>query len=307
MTQVPSQELTLPDGVRLVPGRGGLPAVRIDVPGCTGEVYLQGAHVTSWRPAGGDVLWVSEAAVFRTGKAIRGGVPICFPWFAGGVDGTSTPAHGFARITEWNLVGATVDDRSVELKLALTDTVDTRAMWPHSFAAEYGVRMGRDELCLTLAVTNTGDEAFTFEEALHSYFAVRDIRQVRVEGLEGASYLNTVPGEDAGPHVQDDPIRFTGETDRTYQGTTATAVIRDGDRTVTVARDGSASAVVWNPWVAKSAAMSDFGDDEWTGMLCVETANAKADAVTLEPGAEHTMTARITEVDYGQEALVGPS
>src|SRR6478672_9180741 len=128
MTQVPSQELTLPDGVRLVPGRGGLPAVRIDVPGCTGEVYLQGAHVTSWRPAGGDVLWVSEAAVFRPGKAIRGGVPICLPWFA-----------------EWGLVGATVDDRSVELTLALTDTVDTRAMWPHSFAAEYAVRMGRDE------------------------------------------------------------------------------------------------------------------------------------------------------------------
>jgi glucose-6-phosphate 1-epimerase len=154
--------------------------------------------------------------------------------------------------------------------------------------------MGEHELALLLTVTNTDDRPFTFEEALHSYFSVDDIRSAQVEGLDGSRYLDMVPGADRGPHVQEGPITFTGETDRTFQGTAATAVIRDGTRAVTVARDGSASAIVWNPWVDKSAAMSDFGDDEWTGMVCVETANAKADAVTLEPGAEHTMSAYIS-------------
>lgn len=294
MTPVPSSDLTLPAGVRVVRGRGGLPAVQVDVPAGRGEVYLHGAHVTSWSPLDTEVLWLSEAAVFAPGKAIRGGVPICFPWFAGGLDGTSTPAHGFARTTEWGLVGATTDGRWVELILALTDTEETRARWPHSFAADYRVRMGEDELALLLTVTNTGDEPFTFEEALHSYFSVDDIRSAQVEGLDGSRYLDMVPGADRGPHVQDGPITFTGETDRTFQGTAATALICDGKRAVTVARNGSDSAIVWNPWVDKSAAMSDFGDDEWTGMVCVETANAKADAVTLEPGAEHTMSAYIS-------------
>ncbi len=294
MTQVPSSDLTLPDGVTVVAGRGGLPAVRIDVPACSGEVYLHGAHVTSWSPLGTEVLWVSREAIYAPGKAIRGGVPICFPWFADGPDGTATPAHGFARTSEWGLVGATTDGRWVEVILGLTDTGRTRALWPHSFAADYRVRMGEDELALLLTVTNTGDEPFTFEEALHAYFRVPDIRSTTVEGLDGASYLDMVPGHDRGPHVLDGPIAFTGEVDRTFQGTGATAVIRNGHRSVTIARDGSNSAIVWNPWINKSAAMADFGDDEWTGMVCVETANAKADAVTLEPGAEHTMAAYIS-------------
>ncbi|ACV81096.1 D-hexose-6-phosphate mutarotase [Nakamurella multipartita] len=294
MTQPPSSDLTLPDGVRVVAGRGGLLAVQVDVPACRGEVYLHGGHVTSWSPLGREVLWLSRDAVFKPGTAIRGGVPICFPWFAGGPDGGLAPAHGFARTTEWALVGATTDGQWVELILALTDSEQTRAQWPHSFAVDYRVRMGEDELALLFTVTNTGDAPFTFEEALHSYFAVEDIRSTEVDGLEGASYLDMVPGADRGPHVLDGPITFTGETDRTFQSTGATAVIRRGPRSVTVARDGSSSAIVWNPWVDKAAAMADFGDDEWTGMVCVETANVKADAVTLEPGATHTMTAYIT-------------
>lgn len=291
---VPSSDQTLPDGVRVTTGRGGLPVVQIDVPACSGEIYLHGAHVTSWRPLGTEVLWVSDRAVYRPGTAIRGGVPICFPWFAGGPDGTASPAHGFARTAEWGVVGGTTDGRWVEVILALTDTEPTRALWPYPFACDYRVRMGENELALLLTVTNTGDEPFTFEEALHAYFGVSDVRHVQVTGLEGASYLDMVPGADRGPHVLTGPVTFAGEVDRTFQGTAATAVIRDGARSVTVARDGSNSAIVWNPWIDKAAAMGDFGDDEWTGMVCVETANAKADAITLAPGAEHTMSAYIS-------------
>jgi glucose-6-phosphate 1-epimerase len=268
--------------------------VQVDVPDCSGELYLQGAHVTSWRPHGTEVLWVSRSAVFRPGTAIRGGVPICFPWFADGTDGTASPAHGFARITPWQLVGATRDGRSVELRLTLTDDEQIRARWPCSFAADYRVRMSGEELVLSLTVANTGTHPFTYEEALHAYFGVADIGSVTVEGLAGARYLDMVPGADRGPHTQVGPISFTRETDRTFQATGATATIREGDRMVTVARHGSSSAIVWNPWIDKAASMADFGDEEWRGMVCVETANVKADAVTLAPGAEHTMSARIS-------------
>jgi D-hexose-6-phosphate mutarotase len=268
--------------------------VQVDVPGCSGELYLQGAHLTSWRPLGTDVLWVSQSAVFRPGTAIRGGVPICFPWFANGLDGTASPAHGFARVSQWQLIGATTEGRSVELILALTDSDQTRARWPYSFAAGYRVRMSGDELALVLTVTNTGAQPFIYEEALHSYFGVADIGSLMVDGLAGARYLDMVPGADRGPHTQDGPVTFTGETDRTFQATGATATIHDAGRTVTVARRGSNSAIVWNPWIDKAASMADFGDEEWTRMVCVETANVKADAVTLEPGADHTMSAYIS-------------
>jgi D-hexose-6-phosphate mutarotase len=294
MSSMVSSNLTLPDGVRVVEGRGGLPAVQVDVPDCSGELYLQGAHLTSWRPRGADVLWVSRSAVFRAGTAIRGGVPICFPWFANGLDGTASPAHGFARVTPWQLVGATRQGDSVELVLTLADDEQPRAHWPYSFAATYRVLLSGDELALRLAVTNTGAQPFTFEEALHAYFGVADIRAVTVDGLAGARYLDMVPGADRGPHTQDGPITFAGETDRTFQATGATATIQDGDRTVMIARNGSKSAIVWNPWIGKAASIADFGDDEWTRMVCVETANVKADAVTLDPGATHTMSASIS-------------
>jgi glucose-6-phosphate 1-epimerase len=294
VSSVVSSNLSLPHGVRVVEGRGGLTSVQVGVPDCSGELYLQGAHLTSWRPLGTDVLWVSRSAVFRPGTAIRGGVPICFPWFAGGLDGAASPAHGFARISPWQLVGASREGRSVELILTLTDTPQTRARWPRSFAAGYRVRMSGNELRLLLTVTNTGKQPFTYEEALHAYFGVADIGSVTIDGLSGARYLDMVPGADRGPHTQVGPIIFTGETDRTFQDTGATAMIRDGDRTVTVARHGSHSAIVWNPWIDKAASMADFGGAEWPRMVCVETANVKADAVTLAPGAEHTMSARIS-------------
>jgi D-hexose-6-phosphate mutarotase len=178
--------------------------------------------------------------------------------------------------------------------LGLADDEQTRAQWPYAFAATYRVRMSGDELVVLLAITNTGEQPFTYEEALHAYFAVSDIRAVTVDGLAGARYLDMVPGADRGPHTQDGPITFTGETDRVFQDTGATATVHDGGRRLALARDGSKSAIVWNPWIAKAASMADYGDDDWTGMVCVETANVKADAVTLEPGADHTMTARVS-------------
>ena len=285
--------MDLPDGVRLEPGNGGLTKVVVATPLATAEVYLHGAHVTHFEPAGQPpVLFLSGQSRFEPGKAIRGGVPICFPWF-GPLDGNpKAPAHGFARTAGWTLTAATRDAADVvTLRLELSGDEDRAADWPHAFRAEYAVTVGR-ELSLALAVHHVRGEPFLYEAALHTYLAVGDVRQASVTGLENTPYLDKTLGGREQPGIGD-PIRFTGETDRVYLDTTAACTADDPvtGRKITVEKSGSASTVVWNPWVAKAQALSDFGDDEWPGMLCIETANIGGSAVTLGAGQSHTMAA----------------
>lgn len=284
----------LPASVQLVTGAGGLPCLRVATPGATAEVYLHGAHVTAWQPAGRrPVLWTSAASRYEAGAPIRGGVPICFPWFGAHPDGGDAPAHGWARTSAWDLVRAEQDaSGDVTLELGLVDSDATRASaWPHRFAATYRVKVG-ETLRLELAVTNRDDVPVTLTDALHTYLAVGDVREVRVEGLEGTPYVDKAPAPGAPPHARqgDEPLRFTAETDRVYASDATVHVVDPVlGRTVTVAKAGSASTVVWNPWVAKSRAMPDFGDEEWTGTVCVEAANVGEAAVRLDPGATHRL------------------
>ncbi|HLV04120.1 D-hexose-6-phosphate mutarotase [uncultured Georgenia sp.] len=289
----------LPDSVTLAEGEGGLPVVRVATAVATGEVYLHGAHVTAWTPAGSDpVIWVSGAARFAAGEAIRGGIPICFPWFGAGREpGLAPPAHGFARITGWRLIDGVDVDGAVTLTFRLTDAdvrgLPAAAAWPHAFTATYRVTFGR-ELDVALTVENTGDGEISFEEALHTYLAVSDARTTTVVGLDGAPYLDKVTGG-PDPVTQRGEVTFTGETDRVYLSA-ADVIVRDegAARSIGVTKEGSANTVVWNPWVDKAAAMADFGDDEWPAMVCVETANVLDDAVVLRPGERHGTTARYT-------------
>jgi glucose-6-phosphate 1-epimerase len=285
----------LPSSVVLAPGGGGLDRLLVTAPAGSAEIYLHGAQVTGWRPAGGDdVLFLSTRSRFAAGTAIRGGVPICFPWFGPHPTDPSAPSHGFARVLPWRLLGARDAGDDVVVELGLQDSAETRAgAWPHPFRATYRVTVGAT-LRLELEVTSTGTEPVTFEEALHTYLAVGDVRRIEVTGLEGTGYRDKVAG---GALVAGaaDPVRLTGETDRVYLGTDATGVVRDpaGGRDVVVGKDGSATTVLWNPWAEAAAAMADLADDEWTGMVCLETANVGDAAVTLAPGATHTMTATL--------------
>jgi len=283
----------LPPSVRLTTGRGGLPVLLVDGPAARGEVYLHGATVTGWTPAGQDpVLWVSPTAQFSAGTAIRGGVPICFPWFGALAGHPQAPAHGFARLSDWSLAGAQDDGENVTVRLRLTDDEATRSSaWPHRFEAEYTVVFG-SRLTLSLQVTNLGDHEVVIEEALHTYYRVDDIRAAEVTGLEGAAFHDRLAGPEASPG-EPGPVRFGSETDRIYLGSTAAATIRDpgAGRAVVITKDGSAATVVWNPWIDKARAMSDFGDDDWQRMLCVEVANIGRTAVRLPPAGSHTMSA----------------
>ncbi|MFC5931186.1 hypothetical protein D6T64_18280 [Cryobacterium melibiosiphilum] len=275
-------------------GQGGLPVVRVNGRAGSAEVYLQGAHVTSWNPAGQPaVLWMSVHSEFAAGRPLRGGVPVCFPWFGPAQADAAAPAHGFARLSEWQLVQACEVGDDVVLAFRLTDSEQTReSAWPHPFEALYTVTVGA-ELGLVLRIGNRGDTSVTFEEAFHSYLQVSDIHAVTVSGLEDLPYLDRVAPAEA-RDGQAGPVTVTAETDRIYLGTSADAQVSDGSaRTVSIATVGAQSRVVWNPWRAKAAAMPDFGDDEWTGMICLETANVLSDAITLEPGEAHTMSAVI--------------
>src|SRR5262245_9840635 len=285
----------VPGAVRIEDGQNGLARVVLTGAGGEAHVYLHGAHVTRYAPAGQPpVLFTSTRSLFTRDKAIRGGVPVIFPWFGARAGHPSAPQHGFARIAEWEVAAVGAPDAtapSVVLGLSSSDT--TRAEWPFEFEARYRITVGA-ALELALEMRNTSAQSFAFEEALHTYLAVADVTEIAVTGLAGTTYIDKVDGM-ARKRQGADPVRITGETDRVYLDTRASCVVDDprGGRRLVVDKQGSASTVVWNPWRDKAKAMSDLGADEWRSMICIETANAADDAVTLAPGARHEMRASI--------------
>jgi glucose-6-phosphate 1-epimerase len=288
---------TLPPGIRLESGPGGLDRLVIATPACTAELVLQGAHLCRWHPAGHPhpVLWMSQASRFEPGAPIRGGVPVCFPWFGPRAGDPAAPPHGFARVKPWTLDGVNVEaDGTAILRLSLRADDTTRTIVPQDFTATFTVRVGAT-LGMALRVENRGPGAFRFEEALHTYFTVGDVRQVRVEGLQGATYLDKTDGGQRKTQT-DAEVTVSAETDRLYLDTVTNVTVTDPvlARRLTIAKAGSLSTVVWNPWVAKSWAMPDFGDEEWPGMICIETVNAVDNAVTLAEGASHELSATVT-------------
>jgi glucose-6-phosphate 1-epimerase len=288
----------LPSSIRLVGGDDTLPAVEVATRLAAARVHFHGAHVTRWQPshAAAPVLWLSKHSFFQRDKPIRGGVPICFPWFGPHPSDPRAPAHGFARISEWTLVEA---QESSAGTLLLGFSLDQRDLplpprEQYGFHATYRVILGA-ELTMTLEIENTGADLFRFEDALHTYFTVGDIERVAIAGLESTDYLDKTAGSERRTQP-DEPVRFSSETDRIYVETSAVCVVHDPvlQRRIVVSKDGSRSTVVWNPWIDKARAMPDFGDDEWRGMVCVETANVGDAAVRLEPGQTHTMSATVS-------------
>ncbi len=286
----------LPPSVRLVHTGDGLPRLEVTSPAAAAELFCHGAQLTRWTPAGlsRNVIWTSAHSYFEPGKPIRGGVPICFPWFGPHPDDPAQPAHGFVRLADWTLrEAAESGDGTVTLAFELTSDAATRRSWPHDFRLTQSYSIGAT-LGMTLRVENTGAAPFTFEEALHTYFAVGDIEETSIAGLEETEYLDKVLGF-ARRRQGGEALRFTGETDRVYLETGAECRIADPgwQRQINVAKTKSKTTVVWNPWSGRARELKDFGDEEWRGMVCVESANVGAAAVRLAPGQAHAMTVAI--------------
>ena len=273
----------------------GLTRVQVQVAGAAATVYLHGAHVTHWQPAGQQpVIFLSENSDFAPGKAIRGGVPICFPWFGPRSDGQAGPSHGFARIQDWDLVFAALvpgaDGDQVYMTFALYPNELSRSLGFDNVRAAYEVIVGKT-LTMRLTTANSGAESLKFEEALHAYFAVKDVRTTALTGLESALFRDKTDGmkEKTTPAG---PLRLTTETDRVFPANTASVQIHDegNGRVITVEKTNSATTVVWNPWSEQAMKLADLADDAWPDFVCVETANTATDAITLKPGESHAMT-----------------
>ncbi|MGM0384402.1 MAG: D-hexose-6-phosphate mutarotase [Actinomycetota bacterium] len=268
----------LPPSVSLSIGEGGLPVVGVSSAKGTATVHLNGANVTSWIPAGHDpVLWLSPGSDFTPGRPIRGGIPLCLPWFSKGPDGDKEPMHGTARLARWELRDAVDDEGTVTLNLALT-----QPGWEAALAVTVG-----DALVLELTTRNTGETDLTVEEALHTYFAVKDVSGIEVRGLDGARYFDKVIGVQA---TQEGDLVLADRTDRVYENTGRVEIVDPGlGRTISIAKEDSANTVVWNPWAETVKGLADVPDDAWPSFVCVETANVGSNATVLAPGESHVI------------------
>ena len=288
-----NQYCGIPGVVAIVEGDGRMPKIRITAPAATGEMYLHGAHVTSWRPAGAqEVLFLSPHSVFQDGKAIRGGVPICFPWFGDKADDPKAPAHGFVRVKDWHLESIEHSGDAVVVSMFTDSSNSTHKWWPWDFRLSYRATFGK-ELLLELITTNTGKETMRFEEALHAYYRVGDATKTSVLGLNGAHYLDKTDG--FREKQQSGELTITAETDREYLNTGNNLLLNDPilQRRITVVKENSRSTVIWNPWTEKARALTDLGEDQWKSMLCLEVTNVGPCAVDLPAGEQHRMAARV--------------
>lgn len=260
----------------------GTPAMLLETKrGARAVVALHGAQLLSWTPAGGrEQLFLSERAELSPGKAIRGGVPICFPQFA---SLGPLPKHGLVRTRTWRAAGKRVVDGEPVVSLALEPDAELRSLWPHPCRVELSVRLGDDRIELALAVENTGGAPLSFTAALHGYFAVGDVEAVTVSGLRGVEYRDAAAG-DATRVERSDAVSIRGEVDRVYHAVPGEVVLREPDRALAIRAEGFPDVVLWNPGAAKCAALPDMAPDGWRRMLCVEAGAIRTPVVVAAGG-----------------------
>lgn len=257
------------------------------------KIALQGAHIFHYEVKGEEpLLWLSEKVYFQKGKAIRGGVPICFPWFGPHRFDETLPQHGFARNQEWSYMARhELSDGSTHVQLMLTQNEESRALWEYNFVLLYDITIGK-ELTLELTTTNADTEAFDLTQALHSYFKVSEIEKVAVQGLDESVFYSNL---DKGLEKQFGEVTINEEVDRVYFEPSSSIRLVDQNREIILNQKGSNSLVVWNPWKKKSKNMADMPDDGYRTMICLETANALQDFVRLEPNDVHTLKVTISQ------------
>ena len=255
------------------------------------KISLQGAHLFEYKTLNEEpLLWVSKASNFKVGESIRGGVPICWPWFGMHKTDTSLPQHGFARTSIFSHVDTKESKDSTELTFLLKSSKETLDMWKYKFELEYKVTIGA-ELKLELTTNNCDKEAFNITQALHTYFNTSDTSNVHVKGLENKPYFDALTCENK---TQNGIIKIDREVDRVYQHVNTPITIVDKNRSITITNEGSDSVVVWNPWIDKCSRMSAMNSDSYKTMLCIESANAFDDEREIPPSKTHTLKAVIT-------------
>jgi glucose-6-phosphate 1-epimerase len=294
MTQIDYSHWQSLPKISITSSEEGLPLLLLRGDFGSAKFAIQGAHLIEFTPKDqAPLLFVSSKSHFAPGKAIRGGIPVIFPWFGPREGHPEAPMHGLVRTRPWTIDSIEVPETgSAKVCFSFVSDAETQSVWPFAFRLNLEFTLGT-ALEIRWTVENTGREAFSFEQALHPYFPVEDIGQARVSGLQGASYI------DKSDHLERKldllpAVTFAAETDRLYLDTTATCVLEDpaAGRAIIFEKQGSHSSVVWNPWIAKAAALADLDDADWQRFVCVEQVNAAQNAVRLEPLATHIFAAR---------------
>jgi glucose-6-phosphate 1-epimerase len=288
----------IPGVARVCEGNGAMPRVQITSSLGEGEIYLHGAQVTSWKPAGTEeVLFLSAKSRWEEGQAIRGGIPVCFPWFRGKANDPQAPAHGFVRTKAWQIESIVENGSGVTVSMFTESDERTQRWWPGEFRLVQRATFG-SELSLELVCTNTGTTPLRFEEALHTYNRVADVHDARLHGLDTVSFLDNTDSNRE--KTQRGDAALASQTDNAYVNTQNAVDLLDPKmhRRIRLTKANSLTTVVWNPWREGANKLRDLGDDEWTQFLCVEASNILSFAINLEPGQEHRMLAVLSVAKF---------
>lgn len=283
-------EHAIDSNLRIVEGQGGLPMVEIENELATATISIYAGQVLSYRPAEAaqDLLFVSDRAYYAPGKAIKGGIPVCWPWFGADPEGKGRPAHGFVRSTPWTLLGTeALDGGAIRVVLGIADDGSTRDVWPNHFNLRLEATIG-ETLALDLVTVNPQDRPFSITQALHTYFNVGDITRVRVLGLEDCRYIDKAANGNDLVHIQQGAVTVCEEVNRIYESVAPVLTIEDPalDRRIRIESRNSTTCIVWNPWVEVARSMGDLDDSDYERLLCVETANAASEVIECPAGAE---------------------
>ena len=274
-------------------GEGDIIVVEVHNQHASAKISLQGAHILSWIPNDEEeVIWLSKDATFAKGKSVRGGVPICWPWFGAYATEESFPAHGFARTVNWQVTKTeALENGTTNISFTTQVLDENKSMWPVDTHVEYQLNIGK-KLEIELITHNNGTAPIIIGQALHTYLNVGDVSNVLLHGLDDTEYLDKL--ENFSSKHQHGPVVIDKEVDRIYLNTSNDCVIEDKvfKRNIIIIKCGSNSTVVWNPWQETANKMGDLGKEGYTKMLCVESCNAADDVVTIEAGKAHHLWAQ---------------
>jgi len=287
-----NQKFSIKNHLEFVEAVAGFTFINIQTSLCEAKISLHGGQVLSFKPrhTSEDLLFVSDNAYYQTGKAIKGGCPICWPGFAQHPSYPQLPFHGFVRDQIWQLESTAINEKGeIEIILSISDSESTRSIWPFAFKLQQKIVLG-EQLTIELKTTNNGQKSFEITQAIHSYFNIGDIEQVKVRGLDKKVYLDKVAG--FAEKTQQGNITFNNEVDRIYLDVDNQIIIEDPvyNRQINIRNTNSLTTVVWNPWQAISRDSSDLTNDAYQQFVCVETANAAKEIITLKPAQVRTLS-----------------
>lgn len=287
-----NKQFTLANQLEFIEGKGGLIMAVVNTEYASALISTYAGQVLSFIPKGEeDLLFVSEKAHYKQGKATKGGIPVCWPWFGSDPEGRGRPGHGFVRSSQWQVLATKAEDNAVVLELGIENNETIKEMWPDAFSLKIIITIGK-ALEISLVTKNVTTQDMTITQGLHTYFKVGDIAQTSVLGLENKTFLDKVDGGQE--KTQQGAVAIDQEVDRIYLGVNNQLIIEDKslNRKIIIDSENSNSAVVWNPWIEKAQAMGDFEDSEYLKMICVETTNAASDVVTIAPDQEYCLVAK---------------